>query len=745
MSGTNLSGQVAVQDPQNPSVQEFYAHPDYRVVAAFVLGWVFLNSVYYTACSTLLREAIRRCCRTCRFHRPDQRSIDIEAPGADEKHSVNVRLGQSSSVRDDTDSGAFIFILNICFAFAAFAQFCSLLDLGGSDGNTIACTFVIAWASMASHCARMSGLLMLSREMGRLGIRRWETYLIWAGLLSVLGLVFALNAIGTGNTSLVGPSGNSICYRQYFLPLSLSLSAGLMSLELFCTLRLISLNSPTSRLRDVVVGALNLNVTRALSLLVLDVMVVVPAAIWVNMLAQYIPYSVGSILVLVTFNHTKRTHASHWNHAAVEDKPAICIQRISRQTLNSLLTPSPILVNVLDEPLSPISRNETTATQGSHNTHNAEGTSGGSQVLLVSRMGLAGTLAGAAEDILPLPLSAPPVMDGPHKTMALDPRKILPFQVEYAERLEQAEKEEQQRLAALPTGPVVRPPRQRPQVFVVINDEDRPARSRTSRSSVLGSDIIHLTHSTPRKDRRESGIWSPDSAAMSSYRYASPHDSIAASRPAVHGSMSAYSAYTSLRRSLSTEMSPERSERHLSLGDSTMSAGDVSRRYSWRPMARLSNMSTRTQAWEELPTVVEGKPENSPSLPLTPSSARIRSKRRTFGQSWKGKPQYSKSRESLAAISVPPPSLRLTPSPHAAIPPLPASPLPALSPLPTLPASPYGAGRGAGMLGTIRGPRPPPIAVPSPGISGSRTTMSTPSVRTARKQSDEESMSTISS
>jgi len=720
MSSADLNGQVSVQDPQNPIIEEILIHPDFRIIAAFFLGWVFLSSVYHASSSTLLRGALSRLFLRCSFRRTKKKNVgDVEAPTSHEKISTIADSDELPRARRDIDDSALVFILNLCFAFAGLAEFCSLLDLGGPNGDTVACAFVIAWGSMAAQSARIAGLLMLSWKLSRLGAKRWEIYIFWAGLLSVLGLVFALNATGTGTTSLIGPNGMSICYKRYFLPLSVSLSATLLALELYTIVRFVSIGLARSQAWSIYSSLFNINVARAASLLVLDGCTAVPAAIWVNTLAQYIPFALGALLVIAVYNHSERRYGYGNRRQGLDHSGGNSVFNVQRLSNNSLLTPSPFLLHFLDSPIHPGPPQQNT--RASYHARPPPGLD--QDIVLDIRRDEEDSSDFDYEDVPPPPHSAPAILDGPMQKENSRPRRILPFQVQYMERLEQEE-------AAVSTGPIVRQPRERPQVFVVVdeNDEDAPRDARNSRATVFGSDIIRIAPRTPRRKRQDSRLWSPQSAVPSSF--VAPSTRHSAQRPHSTLRNSIFSAYAHLRRSPSTETPSAYTPRHSSQPDSMLSPQESTGMYSWRLWNRQSPISSPATGRDELPTVIERSPDRTERPSLTPSSTFGRSKRQTFGQSWKNGRQIDKrfstmSRDSLAPIVVPPPSLvRFGRSPREVIPPLPITPLPAVSPPPL--ASPYGAGRGAGLLlggtGVIRGPRPPPSpnALLSPVIAKRR-------------------------
>lgn len=84
--------------------------------------------------------------------------------------------------------------------------------------------------------------------------------------------------------------------------------------ELYMLLRLFSLPVPRrARLRDRLLGAKVLAITRVSSLVVFDALTVVPDAIATGIFAQFIPFSVGALIILGMFFllHGSISHSSH--------------------------------------------------------------------------------------------------------------------------------------------------------------------------------------------------------------------------------------------------------------------------------------------------------------------------------------------------------------------------------------------------------------------------------------------------
>ncbi|KAH9951587.1 hypothetical protein B0H21DRAFT_716659 [Amylocystis lapponica] len=731
MSDGSLFASIPARDLGNSTVNGFLAHPDFRTISAFFLGWVFLNSIYYLLCSALVHALLRLCYSRLRRpfgHTPaGKRPADLEAHLPSEKSPESMVPQDRRAVGHDFYEGAFALVLNICFAFAAFAQFCSLLDFGSHVGNT-GCTFVVAWGSMASQASRLVGLLMLSWKLRRYGVRRWETYALWTGLVVALALIFALNATSTGSTTVVLQLEIALCYKQQYLPITLATSLVLIFLELYVGFRLLSI--AFSRHERLSTSSLSINLARAASLLVLDLLTLVPAVIYLNVLATFIPFTVGALLVIAVFNYTESHQpepgSSLRPYHASDAGSVLDVNRMSSRTINSLLTPRPFMLRFpsYHEPANipeavVLEDEQTSSTDAVENVRSLQ--------LFPIDPDVEDAIIEASQKNLPLvPRSAPARLDNSQNFTTLPSRQILPFQTQFAEQLDKE---------AELTAPAVRRPRDRPQVFVVIEEEEDVPAAKSPVSTVFGSDIIRLTPRTTRRRRHETILLTPASSSFSPRNSSSHGHSFVSTRSSLRDSI--LSAYTPRSPQ---EASPIDDSRLRSYWNGNVSPRDSLRPKSWRTNSasgsHVSVTGSRTPVRElpELPAVMEKSADGR----LSTSTSRVRSKRRTFGrQSFRYMPQDMmqalKPHESLAPIlpvSIPGPSLSqifrepaLQPPPHIEpIPPPPAAiaigrgrsaEQMRYPPIPPI----VGMGRGRGRMdadnferpgGTLRGPRPPP-------------------------------------
>ena len=87
--------------------------------------------------------------------------------------------------------------------------------------------------------------------------------------------------------------------RFSFLPVSLSLSLLFALLEAYCLGRFINLLCPSFlRMRHQLDALRDARILRTLGLLVLDILTIVPDAVPTNVLGDYIPFSIGAVIVL---------------------------------------------------------------------------------------------------------------------------------------------------------------------------------------------------------------------------------------------------------------------------------------------------------------------------------------------------------------------------------------------------------------------------------------------------------------
>jgi len=275
----------------NLSISEFIQHPDYQQISSFFLGAVFITSLNYSY--TWIKSFFPRFKRwISKKQTNDIENIDSE--------KVSIASSLKSAHRWDNQS--LVFTLSLCFAFASIAYFGSLLTFSPNDGGAL-CAFVVAWGGMAAQTARLVGLVILLIEEKELGITRLEFFGTFSLLFVDMILVFVNNAIGTGALRLYAPLHVAICYRKHFLPTALATSLMTLILEFFIIFRLgmiIRLQRGLTGERGLVLT--DYRIIQGLCLLLLDLLTIVPSAKHISVLADFIPLSIGALIVLVAFN-----------------------------------------------------------------------------------------------------------------------------------------------------------------------------------------------------------------------------------------------------------------------------------------------------------------------------------------------------------------------------------------------------------------------------------------------------------
>nr|VWO97765.1 Thioredoxin 1 (Trx-1) [Ganoderma boninense] len=452
----------------------------------------------------------------------------------------------------------------------------------------------------------------------------------------------------------------------------------------------------------------NRQVARAGSLILLEVLTVVPNAVLTNQLAQFIPFSIGALFVLSVFNHH------------VKDSIAVPVPRI----------PTPLVLSIQPSraptPVS-IPNGPPPSVVGAEVPRDSSGFQPVEQELVLDSPFVPIHPRRKMHPPSLVPSSAPPRIGDAPVFDAQQKRPILPFQVQYAEQLERR----------IHTGPIVAPIRimpQRPQVQVVVEDIEPDERVLKS-SSLIGSDIVRL-HSA-RRTTMERSPPSPMNTTPSDYSNTRIwHDtSIALTPTTVRDSTMSMPLSPGPRTAASYRdvLSAGPSQRQ-SIGRRIRSPAEASVKSSWRPVPvpRTSYSSARTfGVREELPTLREGRPSGSHRTSrmssFTTTKRIVVSRSHSFKSTRRSSPQPSRMGKALPPIPPPraPPSA--TTLRYLAVPDEFRSPVAPDSPLgsstsirpssqyvvasPTSPA--YERAQGSGRL---RGPRTPPASSTTPSM-----------------------------
>ncbi|KAI0719557.1 hypothetical protein C8T65DRAFT_736502 [Cerioporus squamosus] len=718
MSGDPQTAVPSAQDVGSAFAKEFLVHPDFPVIAGFLLGCVFWSGISY-ACRSRFFQVLGRVCWNFiwRAGRAQADSSDIEAQPASSDIEKKPQRPQSklSAIHRVSNEAALTFTLNLCFAFAGFAEFCSLLAFN-SNGDT-ACAFTVAWGSMAAQAARLIGLVMLMLELHRRRVSSVEFYGLCAAMVVGLSFILAFTATNTGGVIPVPPLNVSFCTRMLFVPTSLLSSFWFIILELHMGGQFLGWDAYKMSFRAMLSESANVHVARACSLLLLDVLTVVPNAMDTNRLAQFIPLSIGALVVLGVYNHTTRDSSAEPVSREPTPAPSAPLAR----------SPHPLPTHL------PVLQPPTAAAVTRSPVPSFEEQNQGYDVLVLGSAVVPGAQLGMPADRQPVivPNSTPPRIGDASVFGEYQARQILPFQVQYAEQLERH----------VHTGPIVRPIRQkrkRPHVQVVIEDLERQEQSR-ARPSIIGSDILRMPSAATTTSRADMKPWSPNSnATVSDYTSRGSSDAVTPSTrtptttrdstmsmltPSHDRSLSSGS-----RVVLSNAMSRQASRRKL------RSPGEASLKLPWRSAPRTSFASGRTFGGrDELPIVVEGPPEGSSGSRRTSRTSAAATKQMVISRPHSlrsmrpSSPQPSRMGMQLPAVptSSRPSSSQLLTVPEHFRSPIhpPESPSrirPSsqyIVPTPSFPTSPPpSAHERVQGSGKLRGPRSPPMSSSTPNF-----------------------------
>ncbi|KAJ7276443.1 hypothetical protein B0H12DRAFT_1085465 [Mycena haematopus] len=269
----------------------FAVHPDYRQVSTFALGWVFVTSLSCIISSVLIQ-------RFFGFIRGSSGSQDLERSLVSEKLSIrSLDIENKLDLRHGYSNTA-LFALPLCFLFASVAQFASLLAFPLSGDAT--CAFVVAWGGMAAQSGRLVGALIVLFELRKMGIARWEFWVAIVWLIIGIAFIFLNNAVSVGILTPFQPLGVAYCDRKHFLPASLVSSMLYFSLEVYAIARMMLLLSPNSQMIAVIRDS---RVVRPIALIFLELLTLVPSAVFTNTVAEFVPFSVGAVAVLLAFRY----------------------------------------------------------------------------------------------------------------------------------------------------------------------------------------------------------------------------------------------------------------------------------------------------------------------------------------------------------------------------------------------------------------------------------------------------------
>ncbi|KAH9062709.1 hypothetical protein EDB87DRAFT_255438 [Lactarius vividus] len=329
-------------------VNDFLNHPDFRLFASFSLGWVFLSSLHHIWMSAFVQDLAWIFIAAFGHLRGNTNPVTptdlLREKSTGENRPSSVRTAELYRLKQrDTLE----LLLSMAFLLASLSSFLSLL-LFSPSGSGAACEFVVALSAVASQAARVFGLLILGLDLRHKMSGLWEPWTFWS-CLALVTISQVLNgvAIGLGPGRLVTPlmtPNTSLCFRKRFLSTSLVGSILNIILELYILIRILSLVKPPRLQRATIQDTL---VVQAGSLLLFDLLVIVPEAIPTGVIAEFIPFSIGALAVLVAFHSTFGQSASHPTRLDGPD--------LTSRTPTRIMVPSepPIIRAVAETPLSP--------------------------------------------------------------------------------------------------------------------------------------------------------------------------------------------------------------------------------------------------------------------------------------------------------------------------------------------------------------------------------------------------------
>ncbi|KAJ3908508.1 hypothetical protein F5879DRAFT_329266 [Lentinula edodes] len=281
----------ALETDANGSIT-FLHQVNFQTVSAFFLGWVFYASISTLLTSLHLKRMIIRLRALLVASTVQNDSIiHISPPSIDRVFSPPA---------GDNVQRILIIMMFASFVTGGLTNFGSLLSFQNSN----LCAFLVTWSILSLDTARLMGLCMLLLALKHLGMKQWELVISLIWLLTGLAFVFINAALATGVTQTIpGPQlGISFCFpiTRHIFPTSAVVSTSIyLCLEIFVVVRLLfKLPRPQLYRRRGWAYLFNTQIIRALSLVLLDLLTLVPSAITTDTLGDPISYSIGAIGVL---------------------------------------------------------------------------------------------------------------------------------------------------------------------------------------------------------------------------------------------------------------------------------------------------------------------------------------------------------------------------------------------------------------------------------------------------------------
>ncbi|KAG1866577.1 hypothetical protein DFJ58DRAFT_838359 [Suillus subalutaceus] len=161
-------------------------------------------------------------------------------------------------------------------------NFCNEYGTLWSNSEKPPMAFLVALGGISTACARFMGLIILHFDLRKLELWRWEIYLAWSWLFIA------------GAADMYHSSTCTCATGQ-----ALTMSVMFVTLELYIIGRLLSFIAPPFLEFKHRIGAVtDTRVLHALSLLLFDILNLVPGVKAIGIIGEFVPFSIGALIVL---------------------------------------------------------------------------------------------------------------------------------------------------------------------------------------------------------------------------------------------------------------------------------------------------------------------------------------------------------------------------------------------------------------------------------------------------------------
>lgn len=239
---------------------------------------------------------------------------------------------------ENSDPKNLMLILSIIVASASLSMFGStLLFRAGQDGF---CTFVVGWFGLSAEMIRIIAFIRIGLDLRALGTKRWEMYLTWLYILGSVALMIANNVLAPGILRIYYKDGGlALCSRQHLVITALLTALFNILFEVYAAFRFAIFLAPSFlRLQHRLEALQDLRMAKCVSLLLLELLTIVPFIIPVNIAAECIPFALASAIVVAVFNqeHAQVTKAL----TRVDSIPSTRMLNIFRENRESIAPPT---------------------------------------------------------------------------------------------------------------------------------------------------------------------------------------------------------------------------------------------------------------------------------------------------------------------------------------------------------------------------------------------------------------------